>query len=204
VIAKKSCIFIIIIGEKQFFADLFINNWLYIGFDNKVKDNEIVDYLNKTGLFKTVDVTKIYRPNESPHNKNEHIRLFVNTKERKTCSQLKEIINMLEKSPIIVAADLAFCQTYYNCSVKMSYTNFIYVKVKDKDDLSDLYAVTQETNTWIDESRIDSAYPDLFYVVINKNSKGNVLQMANYFGETGKFALSIPCEVYSESTLYAD
>ena len=178
-------------GEKQFLSDSFLNDQLCVTFDPQVEDKKIVDYLNQTGFFKKVDASKIiythwYGPES--HSERGETCVFVTTKTKKNCSRLKEIIRTLEKASIVKSADLVF-----TCDSKcmISFTSYIYVSLKDKDDMHDLYAVMEETNTWINE-RIDPVFPGCVYVEVNKNPKGNALQMANYFYETGKFASAEP------------
>ena len=92
---------------------------------------------------------------------------------------------------IVAFANLGFCSNTIECSHRAYLTCYVYVFVKDVNDLSDLYAVVQETNTRIIEQ--DPYMPRWFTISAGKNSKGNALQMANYFYETGKFAAAQPC-----------
>jgi hypothetical protein len=64
-----------------------------------------------------------------------------------------------------------------------------YVRVKNTGDLSDLHAVAEETNTKI----LYGFDNNIFTVLAEKTSKGDALQMANYFRETGKFVGAQPC-----------
>jgi len=184
-------------GEKEFLADRspFLGDWLLVGFELHVQNNEIVHYIRQTGFFKPVDTKKIYRtPKENYLYKDHYNYLFVNTKNRRTCTQQKEIIRILEMNPIVMFVHPVLCSwDSDNCKDMMSYTEHFYVKVKDKDDLADFYDIVQETNTWIyyqSESR-----PEWFSLRANKHSKGNALKMANYFYETGKF-------VYAECNFF--
>ena len=70
-----------------------------------------------------------------------------------------------------------------------SYSNFFHVKVKNANDLSDLNRLVSETNTWI-EYRNDSPFQQWFLLGADKNSRGDALEMANYFYETGLFESS--------------
>ena len=100
---------------------------------------------------------------------------------------LKEIIHILKESSIVGNADLTFCSSPFNCSVKVAFSDYFWIQVKDKNDLSDLYEVMQETNTLMIEEETIPEMPDWFLIRVTKNSKGNAMQMANYFYETGKF-----------------
>jgi len=155
---------------KTFLDHLFINNRLIIGFDKQAQDEEITDYLNQTGFFKTV-VSGDFRRNSISYR-----CLYVTTTEAKTCSQLKEIIRTLEKSPLVAYAHLAIGTDY------QYYTDEFLVILTYGTDLSDLNVVMQETNT-----KMVGVQDDGYIISADKNSKGDALQMANYFYETGKF-----------------
>ena len=158
-----------------------------------MKNGEIVRYITQTGLFKPVNASKIVREENSRWRTTTYNYLFVSTKSSKTCTQLKEIIRTLEKSPIVAYASLSLCDTY-QCLEFLSFPNYFYVVVKDPDDLVDLHAVVQETNTRIIGQYI---WPEWFFVETNKKSKVNSLKMANYFHETGKFTRAMPDFVQS-------
>ena len=172
-------------NEKVFLLDYysFNDNGLLVGFEPQVKDTEISRCLHETGSFQKVKKSNITR--HDPKFGYEYDYLYVSTKKKHTCAQLKEIIRTLEKEPIVSFAHLSFCKPN-NDPVHISYC--FYVEVKDKNDLADLYAIVQETNT-----RIKEQYqwaPEWFTLVADKNSKGNAMKVANYFFETGKFASS--------------
>jgi len=182
-------------SEKVFFLQSdridFLNDWLFVGFEPHLQVIEMENFINESGFFKTTDESKIY----PMYNENEYRFMFVNTKEQKTCSQLKEIIHELEKSPIVGFADLSFRVIgRLGEAVFWSYTYSFEVMVKDKDDLSDLYSLVQETNTLIIRQERDSG---LYTIRVNKYSKGNALQMANFFHETGKFVYARPMHIIS-------
>jgi len=189
--------------QKYYFDDRLLNDWLHVGFNLQVQDDEIVKFINETGLFKPVDIRNIIIVPEEyrigvPTGINGSInykRLYVNTKEQKTCSQLKEIICTLEESPMVAFANLAFWYWKDGSEKEKgmeSFSNYFYVTVKDKDDLSDLYSVSQEMNTIIIEQPEYLSFSSTFTLQLNKSSKGNALQMGNYFAETGKFELAGP------------
>jgi len=179
-------------GDKKiFWDDHFMNNWLHIAFYPQVQDEEIVDYINQTGLFKTVKAREIFR-----WNNDYRVSLFAKTKEKYSCSQLNEIICMLEKTKIVAFANFSFC---YNddCSILRSFSYEFYVQVKDKSDLSDLRAVAKETNTRIMHEFSPYSW-GIYGLRVDKCSKGDAMQMARYFYETGKFILTDPRSVYSK------
>ena len=180
-------------NKKEFIYDYFLNNRLVVYFERQVQENKMVDFINQLDLFEPVSVSQIVYSRDSYLGYEDFYHfLSVYTKAPKTCTQLKEIIRMLENSPLVACAGLTFEMgnhlTMVGYIFKVYSLGYIfYVKVKDKDDLSDLYAVAEETNTlilWQNESS-----PLWFTLKANKNSKySNAVQMANFFFETGKFA----------------
>ena len=186
----KDELFYYVSDEKRFLDDIFLNDWLLVGFESQVQDTEIVNYINQTGLFNSVDANQIF--NHACSEDDYHM-MFVNTKKPQTCSQLKEIILTIEKASIVAYASLSFkgqfCRGFV-CSDFMAFSHYFLVAVKDKDDLDDLYSVAQETNTWIKGPNQFNS--DLFILRANKNSKGNAIQMIQYFQETGKFVYADP------------
>ena len=174
-----------------------------IGFYPEANDDEIVHFLNETGLFEPVAADSIFQWDSISFfnhilwkNDPKASMIYVKIKEPKTTyTQLKEIIRSLQMSPIVRVAEPTFCQL--NCWDVAAFAFYFFVKVKDRNDLSDLYAVMEETNTWIiaylDDPRVYPVpYLDRFLLGADKNSKGNARQMANYFLETGKFVDTSP------------
>jgi len=171
----------------------FVNDYLLVAFMPEVQNSEIKNFLDNTGFFNPVDTAKI--------NSNFFIgfpAVAVNAKEQKTCSQLKEIISMLEQSPSVAYASLAFEQRWTECGGfdnpprrnddAMACTNVFYVRLKPDYNLADLEALSVETNTQI----LKVSSPPFYLIMVDKDSKGNALQMSQYFYETGKFILSEP------------
>jgi len=174
-------------SNKNFLSDQFVNNYLVIGFERHIVDEEIVVFINNSGIFNPVKSEEIYY---YPQNNDSYYypTLLVNTKNKYTCSQFKEIITTMEESPIVAYTSFTFSNYGYDIR---AWSNIFHLSVKDKDDLSDLYAIVQETNSLIIEQNEFS--PHRFMLVTNKFSKyKNGLQMANYFYETGKF-ISAEC-----------
>ena len=179
-------------GEKNPLLGLILrNDYLFVGFEPHVQNAEIVEYIKKTGTFKTVNEKEIERYSAINSQLGYKNYLFVPTKKPLTCSQIRECISMLEKSNIVSFANFAFCSSHVKCKTLTSFSEYFYVYVKNKDDLDDLYAVVQETNTQI-MRQVSSFSPEVFILQANKYSKGNAPQMSKYFYETGKFAASSP------------
>ena len=183
--------------SKIFLNDfLFRNDALLVGFFEQTQDDEILDYINQIGLFKTVDESN-WILHANLISGREYHKICVETKEQKTCAQLKDIIRTLEKSPIVAFASLTF-ESGEPSPISVPYSSDVYtfdhtvdVKVKDKDYLSDLYAIMQETNSWI-VIEYQGIFQGSFLLGTNKNSMGNSLQVANYFWESGKFSSTYP------------
>ena len=172
-------------NEKIFVKPLF-NDYLLVGFWYQISDAEMVNFINQTGMFHTVDASNIY---EHARNENEYHLMLVNLNESRTCSGLKDIISTLETSPLVAFTDFTFGRDTTNHSDWVSFAYNFYVDVYNINDLTDLYAVAQATNTLV----IEKAYFSNEYLLrANKYSKGNAMQMANYFYETGKFVTAFP------------
>jgi hypothetical protein len=172
--------------EKRFFDTDFLNDYLLIVFDTLIQDSEIVNYINQIDLFNTVDTNKIYTLKE-------YRLLFTNTTINRSCSQLKELISFVEKNPLITLANLTFNTDAWFSGVYMDvmfFTDEFIVQLWYVNDLSNLNAVVQETNTRIKSQNIYR--PDVYIIGVDKNSNGNALQMSQYFSETGKFVYADP------------
>jgi hypothetical protein len=186
-------------GEKIFVNQYLLNDYLLVGFTYQTSDEDIVNYINQTGLFHAADAGKI----EHAYYAYQYNLIFVNLNENKTCSELRDIISLLEESPIVALADFVFCceGTPEFCTSQPSSDYYIFnVKVNDVNDLSDLYILAAETNTLV----IGQApyAPAWYYVRADKNSKGSAMQMANYFYETGKFAIAEPSVIGCDLNIY--
>lgn len=173
------------IKAKISIAHFLLNNWLYIGFHKEVKDSEIVSFINKSGLFKSVESNQIihFSPAEQmPTDERNTVSIYVNLKKAKSCSQLKEIISTIEKSSIVDFASLTF---WCKGVGVVSDAPYFYVVLKSADDLPYLMSLSEETNTTVLMKPFD--HSDYYFVKADKNSKGNTLKMQKYFFETGKF-----------------
>jgi len=168
-------------GQKVFIGDLFLNNSLLVAFTSEYEkemedylylDKWIESYLNGSGIFEPLDWTR-GRIIAITGNDVAYIELWLITKVPKTCSQMKNIIHWLENEQLVAYASFTFKNL-------LTYYPYFFVEV---NDLSDLYALMQETNVKVLRNE-----GNRFTILADKNSKGNALQMANYFYETGKFA----------------
>ena len=181
--------------QREYLCERLSFNRLLVGFYVEVDNAEIVNFLNQTKMFEPVDENDIDRdPYFESWKKNLSALLWVKTQETQTYTQLNEMIDSLKMSPLVKLAELTFYLepgTIEN-PLLAAYPHYIYLQVKDKNDLSDLYAVMEETNTWINYHHADFIDGDIFAIGVDKNSKGNARQMANYFLETGKFVQARP------------
>jgi len=180
-------------NKKQFWGDQLLNDRLLVGLDWRVTRAEIVAYIDQTGLFKPVDANDFWSffTAGGPI----YTFVFVVLREPRSCSSLKEIIQTLEKSPLVDFANLTFHGEKFTLNTNIvrdgylrvgSFSSSFTVKVKDTKDLSDLYALARETNTEI-MGQATRYHGGWFVIRADENSKGNAMQMANYFHESGKF-----------------
>jgi len=193
--------------EKVCLEPLLIHDYLLVGFvdeQNSLFDqkymSKIENDIDQIGLFKPVDwnlsISALQLGDETDYH---YWLLLLQTKEKKTYSQLKEIIELLEKETTVAYVNLTFeaknNECLYGCTdmnIMGSYPFFM-VRVEDDDNLSDLFAVMEKTNTFISGKYSKNIY----YIMTYKNSKGNAVQMANYFYNTGKFTATNPQFYYS-------
>jgi len=171
--ACESELFYYFYDEKIFLSDCLSKDWLVIGYEKHIQDEDIINLITQTGFFQ-------YSFIHHTGNDNLHHRFFSKTKKQHTCSQLKEISNILKQSDLVSFANYIFEWGNNNW---MFYCDDFVVKLKDETDLSDLYVLVQETNTYIKRELNQNTY----VIGVNKNSSGNALQMANFFFETEKF-----------------
>lgn len=165
------------------------NEYILLASDTINSNSLISSLINSKDYFdKTYDYTII----ENVNYQYKHIVVRLNAES--DCVQLTRIILDLELSPIIdyvhytmdtdVCSDLIGEPMGEKCVV--SYGSNFYVKVNDADDLTDLYDVIEETNTYFEYK--NEFMPRWCRLKADKNSKNDALHMANYFYETNKFS----------------
>ena len=172
-------------GKKEFLDSMLSNNYLTIGFKQSIDHDEIIYQINQYKIFKPVMESDIFEQVEEDL---YHI-IFVQTNLNYTCSNMKQIKQMLETNQLIAFANLTFKSTLWFAGEYANIdaiTDEFMVKVKNINDLSDFYAVLKETNTTIKRDSL-FGYKDVYMISANKYSKGDALQMSKYFYETGKF-----------------
>jgi len=113
---------------------------------------------------------------------------FVIAKNDNLTLQTNEILELLNKSKEIEIANCFYKHGTENAEVGI--TNKFVVKLLSLGDVLELEKVAKETNTQIlEQNALD---PNIYVLCVDKKSKGNTLEMANYFYETGLFDFSEP------------
>ncbi|HIP47606.1 MAG TPA: hypothetical protein EYG92_01370 [Lutibacter sp.] len=164
------------------------NEYILLASDTINSDFLITSLIESKDYF---DKTYDYEIVKPSNYKYKHIVVKLNTESN--CIKITKFMQDLELSSIIdyvhYTMDTEFCTNFLGepmgekCVV--SYGSNFYVKVNDADDLTDLYDVIQETNTYFEYQ--NEFMPEWCRLRADKNSKNNALQMANYFYETNKF-----------------
>ena len=173
------------------------NDYLLVGIDTTYNDNEIELFISNINEFdQSYDFT-IY---QRPFDKFKQIPLKFNNS--KTCEEVSQIISELEQNQIISYSH--FMMQTDNCYGMAwepigdlcvnSYGSDFHVKVFDENDLSNLNQVISQTNTEL-VGQFGSLMPKWFHLRATKLSKGDALEMANFFHETGLFEHSEPAEI---------
>lgn len=104
-----------------------------------------------------------------------------------TQTQVKELITRLNKNKNVFISSPVFM--YKDSSLEGLTENFI-VKLKSPFDYSKLQRLAKETNTKIIKQ--NQFEPSVYILQADKNSKGNAMEMANYFYEQNIFEFAEP------------
>lgn len=160
-------------------------DYLLIGSDTSNSDDAILSFLKSSEY---LDHDYDFKIVKSENDKYKQIAIKLN--KTRNCSEMSCIIREFEKYDIIDFVNFTwqddYCKNEHENKCVGYYGSHFLVKVKDKNNLSDLINTTLETNTMLKEE----LFLNWYSVYANKNSKGDALQMANYFHETGLFAAS--------------
>ena len=171
--------------EKYYIDTLMQNDYLLIGFEKNYTNEEINEFLNSQTAFNNENI--IEWNDLRDYNYKLIIREFITSK---SCVEIKDIIDELHNFEIVSFAAYTYVGEFcfgFDCTELMSYVNEFLVALNDASDIDELYKLVENTDTWIEEEK------DNYIVIgVDKNSKGNALQMANYFYETGIFHYSHP------------
>jgi hypothetical protein len=174
-------------GQKDTIGEMS-NSYLLVAFDTSYSENAIQNFITSLSEFDQQYKYKLSR---------EKLTILKFGKP-KNCEEISNIIINLEKKPIIRYAN--FTMQSNDCSNAFSmpmgnlcvyyYSDYFDVKVKDVNDLTDLYKMMKETNTVLVEQ--NQFMNDWFTLSATKYSKGDGLHMANYFYESKLFIESEP------------
>jgi len=174
-------------GAKDTLGELS-NNYILVVFDTIYSDRDIRKFIASVNYFDQNYHYTLYSSKSA-------VLKFSNPK---TCEEITDIIFNLQKNPIISSARYTMktdnCQSMImmplgNLCVN-SYSSVFYVKVFDENNLTDLYKMIAETKTVLIEQ--NQFMPKWFTLRVTKNSKGDTIQMANYFYESKLFASADP------------
>ncbi len=166
------------------------NNYLVVFFDTTYSSVDIRKFISSVS-----DLDQNYKYTLDDHNKAAALKF----NKSKTCEEITAIIARLEKNPIVSFAN--FTMKTNDCSAWIGtapmgnlcvywYSDFFYVKVFDKNDLTRLHKMMAQTNTQLVEQH--QTMPEWFVMRATKNSKGDGLHMANYFHESKLFVHASP------------
>ncbi len=164
-------------------------NYVLIGVDTAYSDNSIRSFVKTKNYF---DSDHYFEINSSANYGYKY--MTVKLIKSCNCEEIAWIINEIKENLIISFAHYTtqtdYCTNLIGESIGDkcvdSYSNMFYIKVFDTNDISDLNAVVNETNTEIVEQL--QFMNDWYKLKADKYSNGDALQMANYFHETGLFS----------------
>lgn len=176
----------IILGELS-------GDYIVIASDTSNCDTEIIKFINSINEF-----DKDYDYEIKSYKNYMYKRIALKFFTTLTCIEITIFINNIYKYDLIdyatftIEADNCLSPIWQPMGEKCVHTHssLFYVRVKDTADLSDLHSIMAETNT---EIWIQNYYmPNWFTLIANKESKGDAMQMAKYFYETGLFDSAQP------------
>ena len=168
-------------------------NYILIGSDSSNTDNSIKDFIKSKDYFDQDYDFEI-------HKESNYKYKYVGLKLSRTwsCREIAWILNEVKQNSII---DYAHYTTQTDDCTNLiwetigdlcvnSYSNIFYVKFMDTNAISEWTNTLLETNSMIREQ--NQFMSDWYSIYADKDSKGDALEMANYFYETGLFAASEP------------
>jgi len=175
-------------NDEPYYLGEMSEEYIFIAYDKSNDDYLIREFINSRDFF---DHSVDFSINEY---ENYPYKYLISKLIRKcTCEEIAWILDSLKQNPMVAFAHYTIKTD--NCSnifwepigklCVNTYSNIFYVRVKDGNNISDLNSIISETNTSIIEQ--NEYMNNLFSVSAIKNSKGDALQMANYFFETGLF-----------------
>jgi len=150
-----------------------------------IKFNETASIENKKIILSAIPSTEKADIATIPISHNYTIVELSETNDNEKFQNILRTVNGNENIEIA----LPFLQSINN-EVLIGITETFFVKLNVSDDYRMLEQLSKETNTTIVKQ--NESILDLFEIRIDKNSKGNTLEMANYFYEKGNFKYSSP------------
>lgn len=165
--------------------------FIVLGIRNEFTDEEIASFVSSFDVFDQTYEYSLRGDEYFPWNE-----LPIKFSSPKTCEEITYLMSQLREYSIISYTHFAF-QTD-DCTGMdweplgerciLSYDNTFFVKVFDKDDLTDLNEMMEETKTVIFEQF--SSLPEWFVLKTTEDSPRDALAMAVYFYESGLFDLT--------------
>lgn len=164
------------------------NNYLLVAFDSTYTENTIRRFIASLNYFDQHYPYRLYSNGLAT----------LKFSSPKTCEEITGIISNLQKEPIVAFAHYTL-QTDDCLSMIMiplgklcvrSYSNLFNVEVFDAANLNGLHKMIAETGTELVEQ--NQFMKRWFTIRTTKNSRGDALQMANYFYESKLFAATEP------------
>ncbi|MCB9425874.1 MAG: hypothetical protein H6584_02425 [Flavobacteriales bacterium] len=148
---------------------------------NEDDDQKIFELLYNTGL----DLFTINMYEWSIDSK--YTYAFIELKENKSCYEMEQVFNVLKANSLIQFTSYVYNNNFIkfdddSYSDIVAYSHSFIVETQSDTDIEKLNKIVAETNTDIIDSK-DGKYT----ISATKKSKGDALQMANYFHETGLF-----------------
>jgi hypothetical protein len=176
-------------GAKYFLDTNLTANKLVIGFPIGMAKSEVLSFINDNGPF-------VHMTDTAAINTTADFRTVMATcGSNKSCVEMADLIKNLNKKQQVSFASYVYKGglSTGNDTLKhyTSIADEFIVQVKDGADLSGLTSAIAQTNTSIRKQLA----PDTYLLKTTKDSKGNAMQMANFFFETGQFK-------YAEPNLY--
>lgn len=167
-------------GVKQEITAQKNTKFVLIGYKEE-DELKVFDLLYNTGL----DLFKMdyIMLSENP----KYMFSFVELREKKSCYEMEQIFKLLKADSLIQFTSFVYNNNFIkfedgSYSDIVAYSHYFKVEINSDTDLEKLNEVVAETNTEIIESKEGK-----YTISATKKSKGDALQMANYFHEKGLF-----------------
>lgn len=180
-------------GKKDYLGNVS-NDYLFLGIDTVYTDQQIKDFIATQKYFDKGCSYVIH--SEGVRVKFKSIPIKLNTS--KSCDEIAQIILDLQKESIISYANYTMISNSCidligrkmgDLCVRVFGADFV-VKIFKEEDIEVLNEMIAKTNTELVEK--NSMMPNWYLLRVTKKSKGNAMEMANYFHESGLFQYAEP------------